>query len=76
MNTPPAAETSRVARYAQFALLVLAAGALFPIMYLRQNFEVSLTEALGITPSDLGDLNFILGAVVAAATSWLLASMR
>lgn len=60
-------ETSRFARYAQFALLVLAAGALFPIMYLRQNFEVSLIEALGITASDLGNLNFILGAVVAVS---------
>jgi hypothetical protein len=66
MNAPDA-ETSRSARYAQFALLVLAAGALFPIMYLRQNFEVSLIEALGITASDLGDLNFILGAVVAVS---------
>jgi sugar phosphate permease len=61
------AESSRFARYAQFALLVLAAGALFPIMYLRQNFEVSLIEALGITASDLGNLNFILGAVVAVS---------
>ncbi len=61
------AETSHFARYAQFALLVLAAGALFPIMYLRQNFEVSLIEALGITASDLGNLNFILGAVVAVS---------
>jgi sugar phosphate permease len=60
-------ESSRFARYAQFALLVLAAGALFPIMYLRQNFEVSLIEALGITASDLGNLNFILGAVVAVS---------
>ena len=61
------AVTSHFARYAQFALLVLAAGALFPIMYLRQNFEVSLIEALGITASDLGNLNFILGAVVAVS---------
>ena len=61
------AESSHFARYAQFALLVLAAGALFPIMYLRQNFEVSLIEALGITASDLGNLNFILGAVVAVS---------
>lgn len=60
-----APESSRIARYAQFAVLVLAAGALFPIMYLRQNFEVSLIEALHITASDLGELNFILGAVVA-----------
>jgi sugar phosphate permease len=76
MNAPDA-ETSRFARYAQFALLVLAAGALFPIMYLRQNFEVSLIEALHITASDLGDLNFILGAVVAVSyiPSGILADM-
>jgi sugar phosphate permease len=46
---------------------VLAAGALYPIMYLRQNFEISLIEALGITASDLGDLNFILGVVFAVS---------
>jgi sugar phosphate permease len=56
---------SNARRYAQFAILVLAAGALYPIMYLRQNFEISLIEALGITASDLGDLNFILGVVFA-----------
>src|SRR5262245_41405148 len=59
----PTASSAR--RYWQFAILVLAAGALYPIMYLRQNFEIPLLEALHITPSDLGHLNFILGAVFA-----------
>jgi hypothetical protein len=46
---------------------VLAAGALYPIMYLRQNFEVSLLEALRINASDFGDLNFTLGVVFAVS---------
>ncbi len=50
-------------RYSQFAILVLAAGALYPIMYLRQNFEISILEAFRITSSDLGELYSILGFV-------------
>lgn len=42
---------------------MLAAGALYPLMYLRQNFEISVLEALRITPTDLGELYSILGLV-------------
>jgi sugar phosphate permease len=66
MDTTPAAAPNR-SRYLQFAILVLAAGALYPIMYLRQNFEVSLLEAMRISASDLGELNFTLGIVFAVA---------
>lgn len=54
-------------RYLQFAILVLAAGALYPLMYLRQNFEISLLEALRITASDLGELYALLGFVFSVA---------
>lgn len=54
---------SRARRYAQFAIIVLGAGALYPLMYLRQNFEISLLEALRITPTDLGELYSLLGIV-------------
>jgi len=47
----------------QFAIIVLAAGALYPLMYLRQNFEISVLEALRITSSDLGELYALLGIV-------------
>jgi len=42
---------------------VLGAGALYPLMYLRQNFEISVLEALRITPTDLGELYSLLGLV-------------
>ncbi len=58
---------SRARRYAQFAIIVLAAGALYPLMYLRQNFEISVLEALRITASDLGELYALLGFVFAVA---------
>jgi len=59
--------TSNKRRYLQFAVLVLAAGALYPLMYLRQNFEISVLEALRITASDLGELYALLGFVFSVA---------
>lgn len=60
-----AAETraARLRRYGQFAVLVLAAGALYPLMYLRQNFEISILEAFRISTTDLGELYSLLGIV-------------
>lgn len=65
----PGAEprAERLKRYGQFAVIVLAAGTLYPLMYLRQNFEISLLEALRITASDLGELYSLLGFVFAVA---------
>jgi sugar phosphate permease len=57
--------TPRWQRYGQFAVLVLAAGALYPLMYLRQNFEISILEAFRITTTDLGDLYSLIGIVFA-----------
>jgi sugar phosphate permease len=54
---------SHARRYAQFAIIVLGAGALYPLMYLRQNFEISILQALRITPTDLGELYSLLGIV-------------
>jgi sugar phosphate permease len=59
VETPAA----RLRRYGQFAVLVLAAGALYPLMYLRQNFEISILEAFRITTTDLGELYALLGIV-------------
>lgn len=50
-------------RYAQLALIILAAGSIFPLVYLRQNFEVTLVDALGISGSDLRDCYAILGLI-------------
>jgi len=65
----PEAESraARLKRYSQFAVITLAAGTLYPLMYLRQNFEISVLEALRITASDLGELYSLLGFVFAVA---------
>jgi sugar phosphate permease len=65
---------SRARRYGQFAIIVIAAGAIYPLMYLRQNFEISVLEALRITASDLGGLYSLLGFVFSVAylpSGWL-----
>nr|WP_067291637.1 MFS transporter [Marinobacterium profundum] len=50
-------------RYFQFSLLLLAAGAIYPLLYLRQNFETSILEAFQITPSELGNYYSMLGVM-------------
>lgn len=50
-----------LSRYFQFSLLLLAAGAIYPLLYLRQNFEISILETFNITISELGDCYSALG---------------
>jgi len=50
-------------RYFQFTLLLLAAGAIYPLLYLRQNFETPILDAFQITSSDLGNYYSMLGVV-------------
>jgi MFS family permease len=56
-------QSSNFKRYFQFSLLLIAAGAIYPLLYLRQNFETSILEAFQITASDLGDYYSMLGIV-------------
>lgn len=61
-------------RYFQFALLLLAAGAIYPLLYLRQNFEHTLLLSFKITAKDLGDFNSILGLIYVSTyipSGWL-----
>lgn len=63
-QTPASTEkTIELKRYFQFSLLLLAAGAIFPLMYLRQNFETSILEVFQITTSDLGNYYSMLGVM-------------
>lgn len=52
-----------IRRYGQLSLIILAAGSIFPLVYLRQNFEVTLVDALGITGTDLRDCYAMLGLI-------------
>jgi MFS family permease len=63
MALPQGAIVSNKARYFQFVLLLLAAGAIYPLLYLRQNFEHTLLLSFNITAEDLGDFNSILGVI-------------
>ncbi|MBE1159657.1 MFS transporter [Dyella acidiphila] len=53
---------SQLYRYGQLVLLVLAAGAIYPVLYLRQIYQTSMIEALAINDQQLGYLYSILGA--------------
>lgn len=59
LETAPS--TATLGRYLQLALLVLAAGAIYPMLYLRQVYQSSMIEALAISNSELGYLYSILG---------------
>ena len=50
-------------RYLQLALISLAGGAIYPLVYLRQNFELSLLEALGISAAELQSCYALLGTL-------------
>lgn len=55
--------SSHKTRYFQFAILLLAAGAIYPLLYLRQNFENTLLAAMNITAEQLGNQQSILGII-------------
>lgn len=67
-------KASNRTRYFQFFLLLLAAGAIYPLLYLRQNFEHTLLISFNITAKDLGDFNSILGLIYVSTyipSGWL-----
>ena len=49
--------------YSQLALIVVAAGAIYPLLYLRQNFELSILEAFSITQTQLRYCSSMLGII-------------
>jgi sugar phosphate permease len=50
-------------RYLKLAVLVIVAGIIYPLIYLRQNFEVSILEAFDITDKQLGQNYAMLGFI-------------
>jgi MFS family permease len=54
-------------RYFQFFLIVLAAGAIYPVMYLRTNYQETLLQVFGITLPQLNNVYSILGIVWAVS---------
>lgn len=62
-NSSPIAQDSLKTRYLKLAVLVIVAGNIYPLIYLRQNFEVSILESFGITSQQLGQNYAMLGAL-------------
>lgn len=66
--------TDQRRRYFRFFLLLLSAGAIYPLLYLRQNFETTVLSAFGITGNQLGECYSVLGVVYALTylpSGWL-----
>ena len=42
-------------RYLKLAVLVIVAGNIYPLIYLRQSYEISIVGAFGITSAQLND---------------------
>lgn len=59
----PTSRKQKIARYFQFFLLLLAGGAIYPLLYLRQNFEVSILETFSITVTELSSYYSVLGVI-------------
>lgn len=58
-----ASQSDKLARYFQLLLLVLAGGAIYPILYLRQVYQTTMLEVLQISHSQLGYLYSMLGTI-------------
>ena len=50
-----------VIRYVKLLFLIMAGGAIYPLLYLRQNFELTLLSTFGMTLSELSVAYSILG---------------
>ena len=48
-------------RYFQLFILIIASGSIYPVVYMRQNFEGSMIEAYGITLEQLSECHSLLG---------------
>ena len=56
-------QSDKGSRYFQLMLLVLAAGAIYPILYLRQVYQTTMLEVFQINHSELGYLYSMLGTI-------------
>lgn len=55
--------SGRMQRYGQLLLLVLAAGAIYPILYLRQVYQTTMLDVFHIDNAQLGYLYSVLGII-------------
>nr|WP_324734659.1 MFS transporter [Pseudomonas sp. IT1137] len=58
---PVGHDTGKAQRYLQLLLLVLAAGAIYPVLYLRQVYQSTMLDVFAISNTELGYLYSMLG---------------
>ncbi|KVN42684.1 MFS transporter [Burkholderia territorii] len=63
LASPGAAHESRAQRYLQLLLLVIAAGAIYPMLYLRQVYQPTMLQFFRIDDVQLGYLYSSLGTI-------------
>ena len=56
-------QSAALRSYSQLALIIVAAGAIYPLLYLRQNFELSILEAFDISQTQLRYCSSMLGFI-------------
>ena len=57
------AHDTTLQRYIKLAVLVIIAGNIYPLIYLRQNFQLSMLESFGISGTQLGQMYAMLGVL-------------
>jgi predicted MFS family arabinose efflux permease len=60
-NTSPLRARPEILRYIKLLFLIMAGGAIYPLLYLRQNFELTLLSTFGISLAELSVAYSILG---------------
>jgi len=55
------AELSTRKRITQLVLLILAAGSIYPLVYLRQNFESTILTVFDMSQAELAGIYSMLG---------------
>ena len=62
LQLPPSNDTT-MQRYIKLCVLVIIAGNVYPLIYLRQNFQLTILESFGITGTQLGQMYAMLGVL-------------
>ena len=61
IKTPASLSSDTVQRYIKLLFLMMAGGAIYPLLYLRQNFELTLISTMGISLAELNVAHSISG---------------
>ena len=61
IKTPASLSSDTFQRYIKLLFLMMAGGAIYPLLYLRQNFELTLISTMGISLAELNVAHSISG---------------